>query len=115
MVADAPFTSPFRTRPTTLDPYFCGMAKPPPARHRRAMTKQLAHRRILATVLWLFAGWYLGNLAAFQFGLSDLFGPVLGLIAAVAVGGDPLGLLWNRAAPTRVIEQGSGTTSLSSD
>lgn len=85
------------------------------ARHRRVMNKRLMNKRTLAAVLWLFAGWYLGNLVAFQFGLSDLFGPVLGVIAAVAVGGDPLGLIWIRASQTRMPEAGPEATSITSD
>jgi len=61
------------------------------------MNDRISRIRIASAILWLFAGWYLGNLAAFQFGLSDLFGPVLGVTAAVVVAGDPLGLLWSRA------------------
>jgi hypothetical protein len=90
-----------------------------PAGRRRAivrvMDKRVMNKRILATILWLFAGWYLGNLVAFQFGLSDLFGPVLGVIAAVVVGGDPLGLIWTRASRIRVPEAGPEATSVSSD
>jgi hypothetical protein len=64
------------------------------------MNDRLTRIRIASAILWLFAGWYLGNLAAFQFGLSDLLGPVLGFSAAVLVAGDPLGLLWSRARAT---------------
>jgi hypothetical protein len=56
------------------------------------------NKRLIAGVLWLFAGWYLGNIVAFQLGLSDLLGPVLGIAAAVLVAGDPFGLIWDRAA-----------------
>jgi len=56
------------------------------------------NKRVAAGVLWLFAGWYLGNLIAYHLGLSDVFGPVLGIVAAVMVAGDPFGLLWRRAA-----------------
>jgi hypothetical protein len=77
------------------------------ARHRPVMNTRLVRKRILAAILWLFAGWYLGNLAAFQFGLPDLFGPVLGTIAAVVVAGDPLGLLWARADRAAAVEAGT--------
>lgn len=79
------------------------------------MNKRLMNKRILAAALWLFAGWYLGNLVAYQFGLSDLFGPVLGVIAAVAVGGDPLGLIWTRASRTRAPDAGPEATTVTSD
>jgi hypothetical protein len=62
------------------------------------------NKRVVAGVLWLFAGWYLGNLIAYHLGLSDLFGPVLGIAAAVMVAGDPFGLLWRRAAPASGVD-----------
>jgi len=60
--------------------------------------------RIASGVLWLFAGWYIGNLLAYHAGWSMLFGPVLGIAAAVIVAGDPLGLLWKRAASRAAAE-----------
>ncbi len=62
-------------------------------------------KRIAAGVLWLFAGWYIGNIVAFYLGISDLFGPILGVAAAVIIAGDPLRILWtgaerSRSAPT---------------
>ncbi|GEM_PF-3107840 len=56
------------------------------------------NKRLAAGILWLFAGWYLGNLIAFQFALPTMFGPTLGLFATLAVAGDPFGLIWKRAA-----------------
>ena len=64
------------------------------------------NKRIASGVLWLFAGWYLGNLIAFQLGWSDLFGPILGIVAATAVAGDPLGLIWRRADRLAAAQQG---------
>jgi hypothetical protein len=55
-------------------------------------------KRIAAGVLWLLAGWYLGNILAYHAGWNMLFGPVLGIAAAAIVAGDPFGLLWRRAA-----------------
>ena len=55
-------------------------------------------KRIASGVLWLLAGWYLGNILAYHAGWNMLFGPVLGIAAAVIVAGDPFGLLWRRAA-----------------
>ena len=63
-----------------------------------ATTLSAMNKRLIAGVLWLFAGWYLGNLLAFALGLSDFFGPILGVTAALLVAGDPFGLLWARAA-----------------
>ena len=61
------------------------------------------NKRLVAGILWLFAGWYLGNIVTFEFGLSDAIGPILGVLAAAIVAGDPLGLIWKRAvgAPAR--------------
>jgi hypothetical protein len=54
-------------------------------------------KRIAAGVLWLFAGWYIGNIVAFYLGISDLFGPILGVAAALVIVGDPLRILWTGA------------------
>jgi hypothetical protein len=72
--------------------------------HRGPMNK-----RIAAGVLWLFAGWYLGNIVAFHVGISDLLGPILGIAAAAVVAGDPLGLIWTGSPRSRTVELGSFT------
>ncbi len=64
------------------------------------------NQRIAAGVLWLFAGWYLGNIVAFFFGISDLLGPILGLAGAAIVAGDPLGLIWSGAPQRATAERG---------
>ena len=61
-------------------------------------------KRIASGVLWLLAGWYLGNILAYHAGWNMLFGPVLGIVAAVIVAGDPFGLLWRRAADPPVTD-----------
>ncbi len=63
-------------------------------------------KRIASGVLWLFAGWYLGNLLAFQMGWSDLFGPMVGIVAATIVAVDPFGLIWRRADRLAAAQQG---------
>lgn len=69
------------------------------------------NKRLIAGVLWLFAGWYLGNILAYHLGLSDYVGPVLGIVAAVMVAGDPFGLLWGRAATRSASDGGpAGST-----
>jgi hypothetical protein len=70
------------------------------------------NKRLASGVLWLFAGWYLGNLVAFQLSVSMLIGPLLGVLAALAVAGDPFGLIWKRAAIARAA-QAAGTTASS--
>ena len=77
---------------TTPDRYFCGMVEPSWIGDRAPMSK-----RILAGILWLFAGWYLGNIAAFYLGISDMLGPILGVAAALVIAGDPLRIVWSNA------------------
>ena len=67
------------------------MARLAAGRHRGSMSK-----RVAAGVLWLFAGWYLGNIVSFHVGISDLFGPIIGVAAAALVAGDPFGRIWPR-------------------
>lgn len=63
------------------------------ARTLRGMVK-----RMTAAVLWLFAGWYLGNALAFLVGVPDLLGPILGVAAAFVFAVDPQGWIWKRPA-----------------
>ena len=67
------------------------------------------NQRIAAGVLWLFAGWYLGNIVAFYFGISDLLGPILGVAGAAIVAGDPLRLIWSGSPQRAAIERGPVT------
>jgi hypothetical protein len=69
------------------------------------------NKRIAAGVLWLFAGWYLGNIVAFFLGISDMLGPILGIAAAVVVAGDPLGRIWTGSAQRVTVERGPVTDS----
>lgn len=69
----------------------------------------LMNKRIAAGVLWLFAGWYLGNIVAFHVGISDLLGPILGIAAAAVVAGDPLGLIWTGSAQRVTVDRGPVT------
>src|SRR3982750_4666843 len=64
----------------------------PPA-HDPAMKK-----RALAAVLWLYAGWFLGAAIAWATGAPSVLGPILGLAGAGFFGGDPLHIIWARAA-----------------
>jgi hypothetical protein len=50
--------------------------------------------RVLSTVLWFFAGWYVANFAVALFGANAMIGPLVGITAAVLIGGDPLHLIW---------------------
>lgn len=61
-----------------------------------APTMRTMSKRIAATILWFFAGWYLGGYIALFLGVSDVIGPVLGVSTAAIFGGDPLGIIWRR-------------------
>ena len=63
--------------------------------------------RILSTVLWFFAGWYIANFAVALFGANAMIGPLVGITAAILIGGDPLRLIWARPTGTPA---SSGTT-----
>jgi hypothetical protein len=51
-------------------------------------------KRVLTTALWFFAGWYVANILAFVFGVSDIMGPIVGTAAAALIGGDPFRAIW---------------------
>ena len=56
----------------------------------RAMKK-----RVLATFLWFFAGWYAGAVIAYALDVSAILGPILGVAAAGLIAGDPRGIIWS--------------------
>jgi hypothetical protein len=56
------------------------------------------NKRLLAAVLWFFAGWYLGGYISLIFGVPEAIGPVLGIAGAVVFAGDPLGIIWTKRA-----------------
>ncbi len=56
--------------------------------------------RVLSTVLWFFAGWYVANFAVAFFHANAMLGLVVGITAAVLIGGDPFRLIWT-ARPAR--------------
>ena len=54
-------------------------------------------KKTLATILWFFTGWTLGAMAALALSTTPLVGPAVGVLAAVAVGLNPAGLIWHRS------------------
>ncbi len=59
-------------------------------------------KRVLATLLWFYAGWYAGAMTAALFGISPALGPIIAVSAAAIIGGDPRGIIWGRR--TRTVE-----------
>lgn len=57
-------------------------------------------KRLLATVLWFFAGWYAGAVIAYFVGVSPMLGPILGAAAAALIAVDPRGVIWATQRPT---------------
>jgi hypothetical protein len=57
-------------------------------------------KRILATVLWFYAGWYGGALLADFLAVSPLLGPIVGAAAAALIAGDPRRIIWNVRSAT---------------
>ena len=57
-------------------------------------------KRILAALLWFYAGWYAGAILAEFLGLSPVLGPLIGAAAAGLIAGDPRRIIWKRPAPT---------------
>lgn len=54
-------------------------------------------KRLVATLLWGYAFWYLGAFLASTFSAPEVFGPIMGIAAGALVGIDPRGLFWARA------------------
>jgi hypothetical protein len=55
-------------------------------------------KRILAAMLWFYAGWYAGAIIADMVGISPLLGPLIGAAAAALIAGDPRRIIWYRQA-----------------
>ncbi len=56
-------------------------------------------KRLVATFLWFYAGWYAGAMVAWLLGVSPLLGPIIGTAAAALFAGDPRGLIWPKRSP----------------
>jgi hypothetical protein len=72
--------------------YEGAMAPGRPARHLPGMTK-----RIAAGILWFLAVTTGGEFAAFMWGTPQVVAPLIGLMAALFIAGDPLGLIWKKS------------------
>ena len=54
-------------------------------------------KRVLAAILWFYAGWYAGALIAVVLGISPALGPIIGVAAAGLFVGDPRRIIWSRS------------------
>jgi hypothetical protein len=75
----------------TIKPLLAGLAIP----NLRRMAK-----RVITSVLWLFAAWYAWNVLAWAVGLPTIVGPLIGLAVGLFVGLDPLHAIWRRRPET---------------
>lgn len=66
-------------------------------------------KRVLAAVLWFYCGWYAWSVIAWVAGVSDVAGPVVGLVAAVLFAGDPLKRIWYPRPASRALLTTSAT------
>jgi hypothetical protein len=58
-------------------------------------------KRIFATFLWFYVGWYGGALLAEFLGVSPVLGPIIGAAAAALFVGDPRRIVWTNAGTVR--------------
>lgn len=58
-------------------------------------------KRVLATFLWFYVGWYGGAMLAEFLGVSPLLGPIIGAAAAALFVGDPRRIVWSDAGAVR--------------
>jgi hypothetical protein len=52
-------------------------------------------KRIFATFLWFYVGWYGGAMLAEFLGVSPVLGPIIGATAAALFVGDPRKIIWS--------------------
>ena len=62
------------------------------------MLRGMKTKRLLAAVLWTFTAWYAWNFVAAFAGLPATFGPIIGVLVAVAVTWLP-GQRWSVPSP----------------
>jgi hypothetical protein len=68
-------------------------------------------KRLGMSLIWFYAGWYAGAMAAFFGGFTPLIGPVIGVLAAAFYLGDTRGLWGTRGSAAK---QTAGPTAPSS-
>ena len=63
----------------------------------RRSTMPAMKRQIIAGAFWFYAGWYATSMAANAVPIPDLLGPLVGLVLALGIAGDPRGRIWRSA------------------
>ena len=58
-------------------------------------------KRLGMTLIWFYAGWYAGAMAAFFGDFTPLIGPVVGVVAAAFYLGDTRGLWGTRSSAAK--------------
>jgi len=58
-------------------------------------------KRLGMSLIWFYAGWYAGAMAAFFGGFTPLIGPVIGVLAAAFYIGDTRGMWGTRGASAK--------------
>ena len=64
-------------------------------------------KRILATVLWFYTGWYGGAIIADFLAVSPMLGPIIGAAAAALIAGDPRRIIWTARSVTKATRETS--------
>jgi hypothetical protein len=52
-------------------------------------------KRVLAAVLWFYAGWYAGDMIASALGLGPAFGLIVATAASALITIDPRRVIWS--------------------
>lgn len=58
-------------------------------------------KRLLAAILWFYAGWTAAAFAAMIYGFDGIVGPLAGTVAAAFFAGDPLHMIWHSRLTTK--------------
>ena len=69
-------------------------------------------KRVVAALLWFYAGWYGGNILADLTGVSLVLGPIMGAAAAALIAGDPRRIIWTARAMSSTLPR---TTEVAAD
>lgn len=63
-------------------------------------------KRIVATFMWFYVGWYGGALIADILGVSPILGPIIGAAVAALFVGDPRKIIWRSRGMERAHSNG---------